>query len=79
MLQCSCVDDTLYFSADDGIHGTELWAYDMTTDTTRMVADIYPGSNASFPGYWLAMNTMDVIYFDASDPITDVNCGHTTP
>ena len=62
------VRDTLYFSANDGIHGAELWAYDMTTDSTRIVADINPGQNASFPGYWLVLVHEDVIYFDAADP-----------
>lgn len=61
------VGSTLYFSANDGIHGTELWAYDMTTDTTRMIADINSGADASYPGYWLVLEYDNVIYFDASD------------
>ena len=61
------VGDTLYFSADDGIHGAELWAYDLTTDMVRMVADINPGWESSFPGYWLAIVHDNVIYFDATD------------
>ncbi len=33
----------LYFSAFDGIHGTELWRADLETDTVEMVADVTPG------------------------------------
>src|SRR5207244_2460364 len=33
----------LYFDADDGAHGTELWRSDGTASGTRMVSDIDPG------------------------------------
>jgi ELWxxDGT repeat protein len=38
--------DNLYFRADDGVHGVELWVSDMSGDTakTKMYRDINPGS-----------------------------------
>ncbi len=38
-------DGVLYFSADDGVHGRELWSYDGTT--TQLVLDINPGQYGS--------------------------------
>jgi len=38
-----------YFTATDGIHGSELWASDGTPAGTRLVADICPGSCSSIP------------------------------
>ena len=40
-------DDLLYFSADDGVHGRELWVYDGTE--ARMVEDLCPGPYGSEP------------------------------
>src|SRR5262249_42304695 len=43
------VDGTLYFRADDGVHGEELWRSDGTAAGTTLVKDIDPGSDSSFP------------------------------
>lgn len=52
----------LYFSADDGTHGVELWMYD--GDTTTLVADINPSSSASSePSDFAIYN--DKLYFAA--------------
>ena len=48
------VNGTLYFEADDGVHGNELWKSDGTDAGTTMVKDIFPGGalrySGSFPG-----------------------------
>jgi ELWxxDGT repeat protein len=38
-------NDVLYFTADDGVNGRELWSYDGVE--ARLVADIYPGQYGS--------------------------------
>jgi ELWxxDGT repeat protein len=39
----------LFFVADDGVHGSDLWRMDGTPTGTRMVADGNPGSERSEP------------------------------
>ena len=39
--------DVLYITADDGIHGDELWVYDGTNDPS-LVYDILSGPGSSF-------------------------------
>lgn len=51
----SSATNTLYFYANDGIHGTELWKTDGTEAGTVMVKDITPGSESNF-----ATKIMDV-------------------
>ena len=86
------VDDTLYFNANDGIHGDELWAYTTTNRTVWLVDDInhdFLGTNpvSSTPGQFMSVFVGDVLYFDAYGPdgddpsniLMEGNCGHTTP
>lgn len=42
-------DANVYFTADDGVHGRELWRTDGTPDGTVLLKDIVPGPDGSQP------------------------------
>ena len=42
------VKGTLYFTADDGVHGNELWKSNGTSQSTQMVKDITPDFFGSY-------------------------------
>ncbi len=44
------INDDLFFAADDGGNGTELWKSDGTQAGTVPVKDINPGALGSNPG-----------------------------
>jgi len=56
-------DDTLYFAADDGVHGRELWSCDGTN--VSLVADIYPGQYGSSVGGFAVYDGQ--LYFSANN------------
>ena len=58
------IGDMVYFTADDIIHGKELWITDGTDYGTRLVKDIYVGDNDSYPRYMTEYN--GILYFTAS-------------
>jgi ELWxxDGT repeat protein len=69
----TAVGNRLYFMADDGVHGTELWTTDGTAGGTVRLTDINPGSGSSFPiGPEAAGGSLYVIASDgiATDPTT---------
>ncbi len=61
------VNGTLYFIADDGIHGQELWKSDGTEAGTVLVGDINPGSGSSFTNNFALSNVDGILYFTAND------------
>ena len=64
-------NDQLYFTADDGENGYELFVSDGTAEGTQLLVDLYPGednygnSNGSFPSGLVEFN--DKLYFTADD------------
>lgn len=68
--QFTSAGDTLYFTANDIEHGTELWRTDGTREGTRMVKDIFPNSPSSNPENLVALG--NVLYFTADDGIKGV-------
>jgi ELWxxDGT repeat protein len=57
----------LYFIADDGIHGRELWSSDGTAMGTTLVADVLPGP-ASGLGWTSWLKAIgNTLYFSATD------------
>ena len=57
----------LFFRANDGIHGEELWKTDGTTLGTRLCKDIFPGKENSDSGYYAENNGS--LYLRANDGI----------
>jgi trimeric autotransporter adhesin len=77
-------DTTIYFIADDGIHGYEPWKSNGTKEGTQLVKDITPGLSATFPN--AMVNVHDKLFFTLNDilwqsdgtkkgtnPVNDVN------
>ncbi len=58
---------TVYFTADDGVHGEEIWRSNGTSDGTSMIKDIYQGSNGSKPSSFNLLGYMFV--FSANDGV----------
>ena len=61
------VGGMLYFSADDGVNGTELWTSDGSTAGTVMVKDINVGVGSSNPRELRQVGTK--LYFIAEDGV----------
>jgi trimeric autotransporter adhesin len=59
------VDGKLYFAANDGKLGVELWKSNGTAAGTKMVKDIIPGSESSDPSDMTNVN--GTLYFVAND------------
>ncbi|CAK4563562.1 unnamed protein product [Aphanomyces euteiches] len=59
----------LYFTADDGVRGREVWKWDGTNAPT-IVQDLWPGVASSNPKYLTVYNGK--VYFQA---VSDVNTG----
>ncbi|MEQ8667930.1 MAG: choice-of-anchor U domain-containing protein [Pirellulales bacterium] len=61
------LDGKLYFSANDGISGAELWVHDPVTGVSSQIADIYSGPGGSVEGL---TGLGGKLYFAANDGIS---------
>jgi ELWxxDGT repeat protein len=63
----TAVGNTLYFIANDGVNGIELWKSDGTAAGTTLVKDINPGANTSYASSLTAVG--NTLYFRAYDEV----------
>ncbi|MBK6995132.1 MAG: hypothetical protein IPH31_09465 [Lewinellaceae bacterium] len=60
------VGTTVFFSADDGLHGRELWKTTGTDASTVMVADINPSGDANPANF---CNVNGIVFFTVTTPV----------
>src|SRR5262249_23638650 len=60
------VNGTLFFTANDGINGSELWKSNGTTAGTVLVKDIYAGADGSYPSNLTNVN--GTLFFAGAGP-----------
>lgn len=60
------VNGTLYFFADDGAHGYELWKSDGTAVGTVLVKDLIPGAGELYPRHAVLAEVKGTLFFGAS-------------
>jgi len=63
------VGGTLFYTADDGIHGTQLWKSDGTAAGTFMVADDFIGYSGGPSHIFNLTNVNGTLFFTADDGI----------
>jgi ELWxxDGT repeat protein len=61
------VNGILYFQANDGVNGSELWKSDGTAAGTVLVKDIFAGPSSSNARYLTDVN--GILYFQADDGV----------
>ena len=78
------LNNIMYFSANDGINGAELWRSDGTASGTFMVKDIEPGINGSYPseitvaGNKIIFSTQNKITFNYALWVSDGTAAGTS-
>jgi ELWxxDGT repeat protein len=65
------VNDWLFFTADDGVHGRELWKTDGSESNTALVADLNPGAASAELAFLVDLN--GVLFFIAEDGTNGTN------
>jgi ELWxxDGT repeat protein len=61
----------IYFSANDGVHGRELWVYNSIVNTTSLVKDIYVNNQSGLEdSNFVTIN--DQLYFTANDGLNGI-------
>ncbi len=64
-LHLTRVGDLVFFAADDGVHGRELWISDGTLNGTRMLKDINRGRDSSLLAHFSEVDGL--LFFRADD------------
>lgn len=73
--ETATLNQYVFFTAKDSIHGMELWKTDGTSNGTQMVHDIQPGEKGSLPhNLWVDDSTL---YFTAYEASTGVELWST--
>jgi ELWxxDGT repeat protein len=72
----TAANGTLFFRANDGSFGAEVWKTLGTAATTTRVSDIFPGGSGSDPSSLTNVN--GTLFFSAADPTTGRELWRTT-